>query len=776
MEPALALTHAAIRGNASLDGVLLSQFVQDGGELAPGVPAICAAANFSSSAVVQSLIAAGADVNVSYGREPFRGWTALHFAGLAGDAVAVSVAAALVAAGASTDARTADEMLPIDVAGSGAVAAALQKAGLPPCGEPGLYERSEAGLFLRMMSAIAALRPSEAAEALLSSATPRELMRWADPSGRSALHLAAFAGSPQLCAWCLDNGADVNARDLCGATPLRDTLSGYLPAPPVVRLLLDHGAAADEQDVRLAVKFGMPSVVTMLLAAGAPAPPGIPRSLASRVSTAPLQLGGPLYKRRAFLIESLLKHSVTALDAAVRSKGHDLTHALACAACFGSAEQLQLLLAKGAAVNARLEGVADTWNGATALHCAAACGVEPRAESIRKLLEAGADVNLELPCGLTALDIAQHHTVRDQLRAAGARNAPQEVRRGAAARAFLAVVNSVEALTREDDHTGFKKSVAVGGVHPSQPDLAGETALHHLAQKRAAAAAVWLVQAGADVNSRSWDGATPLHRAVAVGDAQMVELLLACGAEVVATDWLGFTAARLAAYTHADACLRAVTDFVVCKRSTEAEEAEGNRRQAPQRPSRPRRSRAVAERPRQQGRQDDPQTLALREAAAERAAAELLAEEDAKQRAHERKARRAKARQQRRRGLAPVTTIVDDDEDDTQQQGAEGDEAEDDGCELREPAWLTQLLEEFDVPPKDGRSFVETRVRAAPALAGQLAAMQRCRVCLEAPRGALLTPCSHAQFCSSCAQRVVGELSKCPVCAGAVTGWARVFL
>jgi hypothetical protein len=185
MEPALALTHATIRGNASLDGVLLSQFVQDGGELAPGVPAICAVANFSS-AVVQSLIAAGADVNVSYGREPFRGWTALHFAGLAGDAVAVSVAAALVAAGASTDARTADGMLPIDVAGSGAVAAALQKAGSPPCGEPGLYERSEAGMFLRMMSAIAALRPLEAAEALLSSSRPRELMRWADPSGPNA--------------------------------------------------------------------------------------------------------------------------------------------------------------------------------------------------------------------------------------------------------------------------------------------------------------------------------------------------------------------------------------------------------------------------------------------------------------------------------------------------------------------------------------------------------------------------------------------------------------
>jgi hypothetical protein len=82
----------------------------------------------------------------------------------------------------------------------------------------------------------------------------------------------------------LDHDADVNARDLTGATPLRDTLSGYLPAPPVVKLLHDHGAKAGEEDVRLAVKSGMPSVVSMLLAAGAPAPPGVPRSMASKVT------------------------------------------------------------------------------------------------------------------------------------------------------------------------------------------------------------------------------------------------------------------------------------------------------------------------------------------------------------------------------------------------------------------------------------------------------------------------------------------------------------
>ena len=128
----------------------------------------------------------------------------------------------------------------------------------------------------------------------------------------------------------------------------------------------------------------------------------------------------------------------------------------------------------------------------------------------------------------------------------------------------------------------------------------------------------------------------------------------------------------------------------------------------------------------------------------------------------------------RERAAAATTITAEDDED-------EGGlvpvpvSPEEDG-ELREPPWLARLLDEFDVPPREGQRFVETRVRAAPKLAGQLAALSRCVVCLDSPRGAVLQPCSHAQFCGCCAQRVVGELSRCPVCAGLVTGWARVFL
>ena len=158
--PAAAMAHLAVRGDrgAYVDPVLMADLVNDGGELATGVPALCVAAHFGNVPIIQALLAAGAAVNARYARAPFSGWTALHFAAVAGDAVAVSTVAALVAAGAHADARSAAGLLPVDVSGSAAVTAELQKAGSPPCGAPSLYDSSQAGVFLRMMAAVARRR------------------------------------------------------------------------------------------------------------------------------------------------------------------------------------------------------------------------------------------------------------------------------------------------------------------------------------------------------------------------------------------------------------------------------------------------------------------------------------------------------------------------------------------------------------------------------------------------------------------------------------------
>jgi ankyrin repeat protein len=770
-----AMAHATIRGDAS--AAVIAQLVQsEGGDLAPGVPALTIAANYCCTGVVAALITAGVDVMAPYRHAPFEGWTALHFACIGTEHDAAAIATLLLAAGARTDVPAADGLLPADVACAGSkVAAALLAAGSPARGAPDRFAKSSAGLFLRMMSSLSALSPSCAAEALLESERPCDMMRWSDVSGRTALHIASFAGSPLLCTWCLENGADVNARDLTGATPLRETLVSYLPAPPVVRLLCSHGAIPCEDDVRLAVKVGIPNIVSALIHAGAPCPAGVPATLVSMVRpVADAADDMPLYAHPAFLLQSLIKHNTRALEAAVRTGAHDLTYALAVCSCLGTVDQLLVLIRAGADVNGRV-AAASAMNGSTALHAAAACGIAPRERIISHLVASGADINAPLPCGLTALDVAQHHSVRQLLRQLGGAPAPDSVRKSAAASSFLAVLNAVEALRTGDDDA-FKRQVAAG-VHPDQADLSGETALHHLGQAQDASASLvmWLVQAGADVDKQSWDGSTALHRAVAVDNARLADLLLSCGADVAATDWLGFTAGRLAAYAHHHACWRTISEFVVVKRRAEAEAP-------PAKPGHRPRRRAAVQEPKPCLTQEE---FARRSAAAEAAANALIQEEAYKKSAEARKAARKAARYQRRARAGPAedSQAAATPENDTgEQEDAPGEreehtvDAEGDEGDLVEPEWLAALLQEYDVRGSEAQCFVEARVRAAPVLAAQLAAIQRCAVCLDSPRGALLTPCQHALFCIACAKRVVSEALKCPVCAGNVTGWSNVFL
>jgi len=574
-------------------------------------------------------------------------------------------------------------------------------------------------------------------------------MRWADASGRTALHVAAFAGSPPLCMFCLHFGADVDARDLVGASPLYETLASYLLCPSVARLLLDHGAKPGEDDVKMAVKVGIPSLVAMLLQqAGAPAPPGVPRSLAAKACSTPQGHHLTLFATRAFLFDAIVHHNTLALDAAVRTGAHDLGLALAVCACLGTVEQMLIVLKAGADCNARLRAVpASIFDGGTALHCAAAggfqppdpggrgplapaCGLEARDEFVKVLVDAGADVNAALPCGLTPLDVARHLSVRATLRGLGARHAAQEVRATPAASSFRAALDSVEAI-RTQQIARFKQFIA-DGVDPGMTDLAGETALHVLVRaKHASALIFWLVQAGADVHRGSFTDSTPLHHAVRAGDERLVDVLLACGADPTACDWLGFCPARLAAYEQQVGCFRAITEHLVVRRRAEAAQevggAERCRGRGARRPPR-RRAPATAS----AISQDE---YDRRAAASEAAARQLLAEEEVQKqkerRAAERRLRRAK--QKRHDAVERAASRLSDD------GGAADTEGE--GDLLREPPWLAQLLgEDFDVPPREGRRFVETRVRAAPALAAKLVELQRCAACLDAPRRGLPAP------------------------------------
>ncbi|XP_042657484.1 ankyrin repeat domain-containing protein 39 [Tyto alba] len=82
---------------------------------------------------------------------------------------------------------------------------------------------------------------------------------------------------------------------------------------------------------------------------------------------------------------------------------------------------------------------------------------------------------------------------------------------------------------------------------PSQPDLAGYTALHYASRNGHLGVCRLLLQRGAHCDARTPGGATPLHRASYCGHLAIARLLLAHGADPAAADQDGRTSLHKAA-------------------------------------------------------------------------------------------------------------------------------------------------------------------------------------------------------------------------------------
>ncbi|KAH9066762.1 ankyrin repeat-containing domain protein, partial [Lactarius vividus] len=317
--------------------------------------------------------------------------------------------------------------------------------------------------------------------------------------GLTPLHIASYHGKFKVVRLLLDHGAAANAETDNGENPLHKVSCGKYESQEdgagIAQLLLEHGVDVDvprtdhSTPLHVASRYGNLAIARLLLNRGANASANAMGDLGST----PLhKVSYGKYKSQDHgvrVAQLLLKHGV---DVNVSRTDHWTP--LHVASCYGNLAIVRLLLDHGAATNA------ETDNGENPLHKASCGKYESQEDGLgvaQLLLEHGADVNAPRADHSTPLHVAS--------------------RSGNPAIVRLLL-----------DH----------GANPSanaEGDL-GSTPLHKVSygkyksQDDGVRVAKLLLKHGVDVNVSRTDHWTPLHVASCYGNLAIVRLLLDRGA------------------------------------------------------------------------------------------------------------------------------------------------------------------------------------------------------------------------------------------------------
>ena len=186
-----------------------------------------------------------------------------------------------------------------------------------------------------------------------------------------------------------------------------------------------------------------------------------------------------------------------AKGADVNAKDYRVRTPLHSAAAHGHKEVAKLLIIHGADVNAKgLNPLSESSSG-TPLHDAAFINHQ---EIIELLIASGADVNAKTKNGFTPLDVSSESGTAGYLREQGAKSGAEF---------------SIHIASQLGNIEAVKRHIASGVDVNTKIDTAEWTALHKAALKGQFETAKLLIAEGADVNAKAWtsgygSGATPL--------------------------------------------------------------------------------------------------------------------------------------------------------------------------------------------------------------------------------------------------------------------------
>ncbi len=547
------LSDAIISGDAEQLRDLLKKGADPNQKDTFGMPVLHLAVLSGSRDCAAMLLDHGADVNAR--QATGSGFSALHHAALAGDTEMIQL---LLSKNADMGVKDGTGFTPVFTAAfngqKAAVSQLLAKGANPDQNVPAIH-------WAVLMD------KEDEVRALLSN--DKSTVRSVDIIKATPLHYVAISGNKKVADLLVQNGADINARDNDGASPLlwavlrkKDLVPFFIQkgADPkcttnegstvfhhaaidgdlnTAQLLLGKGVDINAQNssgrtaLHIAAQYAGKEFVLFLLENGART------DVRDEAGKTPMRVAQERSRKE---ITKILKSLDTAIDAGnVESAStlpahkadinagdnHDFTP-LHSATYKNEIEIAEELIKKGAHVNAQDK---DGW---TPLHYAALFNHGPLA---KLLIAHGGDVQITSNNGKTPIMLARSKNNEKMIKLLMDESGLTDV-------SSIALLDAVKA----NNVLGVKKSISEG-TSVRAKDYDGKTSLHLASAKGFAGIVEMLLGEGAEIDAKDNNGLTPLHLAVMNKHADVLDLLIKGRANLNVKDGTGFTALHWAAFT-----------------------------------------------------------------------------------------------------------------------------------------------------------------------------------------------------------------------------------